>query len=221
MALNERAVLEAMRGRVAEARSLLAAAEAAATEREETIWRAGGWMASWEVETLAGDAAAAETAARRTCNFLEELGETAFRSLAAAQLASSLYKLGRFDSAERWTQTAEELASSDDVTPNMLWRQIRAKLLARNRRFDEAERLARDAVGLGEETDMLNWRGHALSDLAEVYVLAGRREDGVEQLEQALALYERKGNLASAGNVESMLAELRQNRLLVTERTIQ
>jgi class 3 adenylate cyclase len=221
MALNERAVLEAMRRRVAEARSLLAAADAAATEREETIWRAGGWMASWEVETLAGDAAAAETAARRTCDFLEELGETAFRSLAAAQLASSLYKLGRFDSAERWTQTAEELASSDDVTPNMLWRQVRAKLLARDRRFEDAERLAREAVGLGEETDMLNWRGHALSDLAEVYVLAGRREDGVAQLEQALTLYERKGNLASAGSAGSVLAELRQTRPLVTERTIQ
>jgi len=105
-----------------------------------------------------------------------------------------------------------EATGEDDVASQMMWRQVRAKVLAARGEFEEAERLAREAVGLGEETDMLNWRGHALSDLAEVYVLAGRREDGVAQLEQGLALYERKGNLASAGNAGSVLAELRQTR---------
>jgi class 3 adenylate cyclase/tetratricopeptide (TPR) repeat protein len=218
MALNERAVLEAMRYRFPDARALLAAAQDTATERNETIWRAGGWMAAWEVSTLAGDASAAETAARRTCEFLEHVGETAFRSLAAAQLASSLYMLGRLASADRWTKTAEELASSDDVTPNMLWRQVRAKLLARSGHYSRAERLALEAVALGNDTDMLNWQGHALADLSEVYVLAGRHEEAMPPLEQALALYERKGNLVSAGNARSALAELQQTQL-VTERT--
>ncbi len=221
MALNERAVLEAMRDRFDEARALLAAADAAAAEREETVWRAGGWMAAWEVETLAGNAPIAESAARRTCELLEQLGETGFRSLAAAQLASSLYALGRLDEARSWTQAAEELASSDDVTSNMLWRQVRTKLLARARQYAEAERLAREAVALAEQTDMLNWHGRALADLAEVYVFTGRGEEGRAHLKQALALFERKGNLVSAGGVHAALAELGKTGPLVTERTLQ
>ena len=218
MALNQRAVLEAMRRRFAEARALLAAADAAAAEFGETVWRAGGGMAAWEVETLAGDTPAAEAAARRTCQLLEQLGEAGFRSLAAGQLASSLYALGRLDEAERWTQAAEELASGDDVLSNMLWRQVRAKLLGRGGRHADAEGLAREAVGFGEETDMLNWHGNALTDLAEVYVLAQRPEEGRARLEQALALYERKGNVVSAGKGRSALAQLRETRPLVTER---
>jgi tetratricopeptide (TPR) repeat protein len=221
MALNERAVLEAMRHRFDAARALLAAADAAAAEREETVWRAGGWMAAWEVETLAGDPSAAEIAARKTCELLEQLGETGFRSLAAAQLASSLYTLGRPDESERWTQTAAELASRDDVTSNMRWRQVRAKLLARAEKHADAERLASEAVLLGEKTDMLNWRGSALADLGEVYLLAGRLEEARVQLELALALYELKGNLVSAARARSTLADLGETSAVVTERTKQ
>ncbi len=221
MALNARAVLEAMRSSFTDARALLAAADAAATERQETVWRVGGGMAAWEVETLAGDAAAAERAARGTHELLEQLGETGFRSLAAGQLASSLYALGQLDEAERWTKAAEELTTSDDVTSNMLWRQVRAKLLARGGQHAAADRLAREAVALGEETDMLNWHANALADLAEVLVLAGRPEAGYAPLEQALALYESKGNLVSAANVRSTLDDLRETSLRVIEQTTQ
>jgi tetratricopeptide (TPR) repeat protein len=219
MALNERAVLEAMRRHFDEARALLAAADAAAAERGEAVWRAGGGMAAWEVETLAGDANAAEVAARDTCALLEELGDTAFRSLAAGQLAASLYALGRFDESQAWTQSAEELSSTDDAVSQMLWRQIRAKLLARNGRHADAERLAREAVELSQATDMLNWQANALGDLAEVYVITGRLDDGRAQLEQAVALYEQKGNLVSGAKARSTLAELTEARPLVTDRT--
>jgi class 3 adenylate cyclase/tetratricopeptide (TPR) repeat protein len=198
MALNERAVLEAMRGRFDKARELLAAADAASAELGETVWQAGGGMATWEVETLAGDNAAAESAARSTCALLEKLGETGFRSLATGQLASSLYALGRLDEAESWAQTASSLSSPDDVTSSMLWRQVSAKVAARRGDFDKAERLAREAVGLAEETDMLNWHARALSDLAEVHALSGRPEESGPLVEQARALYERKGNLVAA-----------------------
>jgi tetratricopeptide (TPR) repeat protein len=223
MAFPERAVVEAMQHRFEEARMLLAAADAAAAERGETIWLAGTGMAAWEVETLAGDHSAAERAARRTCELLEQLGETGFRSLTAGQLASSLYALGRLDEAEQWTQTAEELSSSDDVSSNMAWRQVRAKLHARAGRYADAERLALEALDLGEQPDLLNWywQAWALVDLSEVYVLAGRPEEGCTRLEQALGLYERKGNLASAANTRSALHEAREAGGLVTERTMQ
>jgi tetratricopeptide (TPR) repeat protein len=198
MALNERAVLEAMRGQFDQARAFLAEADAATAELGETVWRAGGGMATWEVETLAGDVSAAESAARSTCEVLERLGETGFRSLAVGQLAESLYALGRLDEAGEWAQTAKSLASPDDVTSSMLWRQVAAKVAARRGDLDEAEGLAREAVALAEETDMLNWHANALIDLAEVYELAGRLEESRPLREQALSLYERKGNVVAA-----------------------
>ena len=142
-----------------------------------------------------------------------------FRSLAAGQLASSLLALGRLEEAEESTREAEQLASSDDVLSNMLWRQVRATLLAQAGRLAEGERLAREAVNLGRETEMLNWHAHALCDLGDICVLAGRRNEGIGHLGDALALYERKGNLVSAARVRSALDELRASGQLVSQRT--
>ncbi|HEY2372511.1 MAG TPA: adenylate/guanylate cyclase domain-containing protein [Gaiellaceae bacterium] len=219
MALNHRAVLEAMRARFAAARALLVTADNAAAERGETLWRAGGAMAEWEVETLAGDPAAAERAARRTCDWLEELGETGFRSLAIGQLAWSLYALGRLDDAERLTQQAEALASADDVLSHMLWRQVRARLHARAGRPSEAEQLAREAVSLGEETEMPNWHAHALVDLGDICVLAGKSDEGRRHLAHALELYERKGNIVSAAHVRAALGGPDASANLVSDGT--
>jgi hypothetical protein len=88
----------------------------------------------------------------------------------------------------------------------MLWRQVRGKVLARRGELEEGERLAREAVALAEETDMLNAHADALIDLSEVLTFAG--EDAQAELEQALALYERKGNLVMADRTRSKLAEV-------------
>ena len=53
---------------------------------------------------------------------------------------------------------------------------------------------------------MLNAHADALIDLAEVLTLAG--QDARTELEQALALYERKGNLVMAERTRSRRAEL-------------
>ena len=53
-----------------------------------------------------------------------------------------------------------------------LSRQVEARVLARRGEHVEAERLAREAVALGDETDMLNAQGDAYADLAEVLRLA-------------------------------------------------
>ena len=63
-----------------------------------------------------------------------------------------------------------------------------------------------EAVGLGADTDMLNAHAAALLDLAEVLAHAG--QDPRAELEQALALYERKGNLVMAERTRSRVAEL-------------
>ena len=66
---------------------------------------------------------------------------------------------------------------------------------------------------------LINWHAHALCDLGDICVLAGRRNEGIGHLGDALALYERKGNLVSAARVRSALDELRASGQLVSQRT--
>jgi hypothetical protein len=92
----------------------------------------------------------------------------------------------------------------------MMWRRVRGKVLARRGELEEGERLAREAVALGAETDLLNGHAAALVDLADVLELAG--QDARPELERALALYEQKGNLVMAERTRSRLAPTRSGR---------
>jgi len=61
---------------------------------------------------------------------------------------------------------------------------------------------------LVRETDMVNFHADALADFAEIDGLAGRTDEAREHLEQALALYEQKGNLVAAAAVRRELDRL-------------
>jgi hypothetical protein len=158
---------------------------------------------------LAGDASAAESELRRSCELLGELGEVGYRWVAVGQLAASLYALERLDEADEWTRTAEALTPHEDVLSQMLWRQVRARVLARRREHEGALQLARESVALAEKTDMLNFHGNALADLAEVYALAGVAEHSRVELEHALVLYTQKGNRVAAERARRRLEILR------------
>jgi hypothetical protein len=60
--------------------------------------------------------------------------------------------------------------------------------------LDEALRLATEAVDLARSADDLDKRGRALIDLAEVLQLAGRSQESVPVLREAMDTFERKGN---------------------------
>ncbi len=90
----------------------------------------------------------------------------------------------------------------------MVRRQVKAKVLARRGEHAEAERLAREAVAIGDGTDRLDPQGDAYADRAEVLLLAGKAEEAAAALAQALARYERKGNLVSAGRARARLKNL-------------
>ena len=77
----------------------------------------------------------------------------------------------------------------------------------------EAERLAREAVAIiTERTDGLQCQGDALCDLAEVLAAAGRREESVEALSEALDRYERKQLIPLARRVRERLASVQQTQ---------
>jgi tetratricopeptide (TPR) repeat protein len=164
---------------------------------------------SVDIELLAGDPAAAAELGAEGCRLFEELGEDLFLSTAAGKLAQALYALDRLDEADAWARRAVELGASDDVWTQMLWRQVRAKMLARRGEHAEAQRLAREAVTIGDETDILDMQGDTYADLAEVLLLADCAGEAAVALEQALERYQRKGNLVSAQHTRERLTELR------------
>jgi class 3 adenylate cyclase/tetratricopeptide (TPR) repeat protein len=197
----------AMLGRFDEARALLAEARAVLAERGGGILLATTTgMISVNVELLAGDPAVAAELGAEGCRLLDELGEQSQLSTAAGLLAQALYALDRLDEADAWAGRAAELGASDDAYTQILWRQVRAKVLARRGEHAEAERFAREAVAICEETDMLDQQGDVYADLGEVLSLAGRPKEAAEALEQALARYERKGNVVMAGRTRERLA---------------
>jgi tetratricopeptide (TPR) repeat protein len=155
---------------------------------------------------LAGDAGRAESAAREGCEAALESGDLGNFMFLCCMLGDALLALGQDDEAEHWLERGRRDAPSEERIPQMLWRQARAKLIARRGELEEGERLAREAVALGAETDMLNAHADALVDLAEVLALAG--QDAQAELDKALGLYERKGNLVMAERTRSRLVEL-------------
>lgn len=158
------------------------------------------------VEMLGGRPAAAEQRLRLGYAKLEEMGEHGLLATTAAMLAQALHAQGRDDEAEHHCRVSEASAPREDFVTHVLWRGVRARLLARAGRLDAAEALAREAVGLIERTDLLTHHGDALLDLADVLELAHRTGDARAAAQQALALYERKGNLVSAERARSRLA---------------
>ena len=196
----------AMLGRFDEARTILAEARAELAERGGGVLLANiTAFESVDVERWAGNPAAAAEFGAEGFRLHEEQGELSFLSAAAGNLAQALYELDRLDEADAWAGRAAELGASDDAGKEMLWRQVRAKVLARRGEHAEAERLSREAVAIGEGTDYLNGQGDLYADLAELLLLAGRAEEAAEALKQALARYERKGNVVMAARTRSRL----------------
>jgi class 3 adenylate cyclase/tetratricopeptide (TPR) repeat protein len=200
----------AMLGRRDEARALLAELRAELAERGGAQAMVAGIEGyAMVVEFLAGDLEAAVTAGEDSCRLSGELGRWSELSTTAGGLAGVYYELGRLDEAERWAARAAELGAEEDAITQMLWRQARARVLAGRGEYDEAERLAREAVGVGETTEDLNSKAETWADLGEVLTLAGRPREAAEALEQAIARFEAKENLVMAGRMRERLAALR------------
>lgn len=198
--------LAARQGRFAEARELV---DAAATAYEELGARLDAASASAfghaDIEALAGDPAAAERALRQGYDTLGELGELGHRATVAALLSRVLHAQGRAEEAAGFALLVEETASEHDLWSQVLYRLTRALLAADAGLPIEAEEIAREAVAIVETTDLLDLHGDALLDLAAVLGLAGREDEARRHLEDALALYLRKGNTVSADRARARL----------------
>jgi class 3 adenylate cyclase len=201
-------------GQFDEARAIVAVARAEQEERGggPLLANLNAFESVW-IELLAGDPAAAAEFGANGCRMHEELGEHRFLGSAAGSLAQALYALDRLDDADAWAGRAMQISASTDVWAQMLWRQVRAKVLARSGEHGEAQRLALEAVAIGDDTELLDMQGAAYADLGEVLLLTGKADEATAAFEQGLSRYERKENVVMAQRARAQLAELRLSKI--------
>jgi len=200
------AVLLAMRGDFDRARQLCGEATALLAELGQTVLGSSTSLETAWVERLAGDLPAAEDRLRRDYESLSELGERYFLSTVAAELARVLYAQGRSDEAEQMSSHAHELADVDDIASQTLWRTVQAKVMARKGNCDGALILIGEAIDLLKDTDAVSAQAETLVDLAEVLTHARRGKEAEEVLDDAITLFEEKGNLVGAEAVRAPAA---------------
>ena len=190
-ALRSLAGLHAMDGSFDRARELLAEGNAIFEELGLTRYSAASDI-DGIVEMLAGDLAAAEERLRAGYLVLEEMGDKAFRPTTAAHLAQALFAQGRGDEAWRFTQISEDLGADDDLLTQVVWRGVRARILAGQGRLDEAEELAQRGGG-DQRVDRLPQHAGRRSPRPCADLPGRRPARRVERGgSEALALYEQK-----------------------------
>jgi tetratricopeptide (TPR) repeat protein len=199
--------LLALQGRFAEARALYGQVRAIVSELGlGWAWPFGpGHWQRARLEWLAGDLATAGRELRLVYDAHRQTGDEGHLVSSSAELADVLVAQGGDEEALRLTEVSEAGAAPDDLAAQLVWRRVRAKILARRGETILAEQLARAAVALAERTDWLEGQGDALADLGEVLRLAGRRREAAEALRAALARYQRKGAVALADRVRTTL----------------
>ncbi len=161
-----------------------------------------------ETERLAGRLEEAERLFRGSHQAFDEIGETGFNSTVTGLLALTLCDLARFDEAEESADTSRTLTAEDDFASQAVWRMAKARVLAHRGEFDGALALADEAVAINGRTDYLVWQGDSYEVRGIVLEAAGRGDDARAAFGEALACYERKGNVPAAARVRAQIDAL-------------
>jgi class 3 adenylate cyclase/tetratricopeptide (TPR) repeat protein len=199
--VNALAPLHAMRGEFEIADRLV-------EEANETLHQLAGLHSSVShmeafTRMVAGQPALAERALRSDVEALRSMSQGSLLSTTAALLAQALYAQDELEEAAEWCAVAADGAARDDTVTQVVWRGVKAKVLAHEGRADAAEALAREAVALVGATDLLWHRGDAMLDLAEVLRLTSGMYH--EAARGALSEYERKGNAVGSTRARALL----------------
>ena len=207
--LESLAQLEAMRGRFDEARTLIASSiEIRSRLGLEALSLKYAAISLGMIELLADEPEAAAAIFRDAYEAAQQIGHDELVVNAAGLLIEALLAGDRVDDAEELVPAAQQAEAGDAVAPRVRSRSARAKVLARKGDVAAGVALARDAVDLTRATDDLNLQGSALLALADVLAAGGRDVDARAAADEALELYERKGNIVSAEAARRLVAEL-------------
>jgi len=202
--LCELATLRAMEGELGEARDMIARARRDMVElwrfRRPLMWAA---RSSAAVETLAGDLEGSERELRAALQLALRFREREPVARIAAGLSRVLSMRDRSSEAAGFATMSMEYAPVEGLAAQALWRTAKARVMVSRGDHLEAERLAREAVGLAP-AEMPNLRADLLVDLAEVLLRAKQPAKSQPVIAEAIELYKRKGNLVSAARARAV-----------------
>jgi class 3 adenylate cyclase/tetratricopeptide (TPR) repeat protein len=195
--------LRSMRGEFDEAFAL--------ADRFRSILRDDGAMSSYwffaevpfNIQMLAGQTQQAVETLTEANDQLARLGEPA--SVIDAMLSQALYAVGDLDAARRRAEAASASSDGDVVSARFQARGVLAKILARDGDYEAAQAMARESVAFFEQTEFVVDHGNALMDLGEVLQRAGRASDAHAVVSDAIDLFDRKGDIVSAGKARRLL----------------
>jgi len=137
-----------------------------------------------------------------------QMGGTYFLSSMAGILARAVRDQGRYQEALELTRTAEAAAADDDVEAQVLWRCVRAPILAHTGKTAEAQSLARAALERARQTQMPYLHGLALVAFATVLQVAGHVDEARAVVGEAIAIYAAKGDIVSTARSKDLLASM-------------
>jgi tetratricopeptide (TPR) repeat protein len=137
---------------------------------------------------------------------LMSIGERGYLASEAPRLGELCLRRGDPDEARRWMELSRDIAPADDNDAQARWRALAARLAARQRRIEDALRLADEAVDYESKSDGLVTHAERYVDRAEVLHRAGRSEDAVADLHSALECFQRKGHKPGTRAVRARLA---------------
>jgi tetratricopeptide (TPR) repeat protein len=165
----------------------------------------------WDVCSWSGDWQHGEAALLEAYELLERRGNRAFLADTALDLADAALRQGRLEDGERLCEVGEELSASDDVQSQAQLGLLRARLGTARGDLVPAEAAARRAAELAAGIGFLERTADAWLVLAEIH---RAQDDSKERpaVEEALRLYEQKGNLVGAGRARSLLNEMDARR---------
>jgi tetratricopeptide (TPR) repeat protein len=156
----------------------------------------------WDIRMLAGEPAEAVAIMTESYEEVERMGGFPLES---AWLAQSLYDVGLFEDAERRARVAVD---AEDEMARSVGRGVLACVLAQQGRVDEAERMAKEAAAYFAGTEYWPDRTGVLMNLGEVLRIAGRPDEAIEAIREALDLFERREDVVSAARASALIDEL-------------
>ena len=199
-------MLEAMRGKFSLARSYAEAATGRLEAVGLSVTVAVLQMYSGWIELMSETPARALPGMQDAYDLLERIGEGQRRATLAAVLGRVMFFHGDLAAADRYLRISEDCASPDDVASQTVWRGTRARLLAVTGDLPDAQQLADSAVEALSATDYVRLQGDALVDRATVLSALGQDYLATNDLQDARALFERKGITSSLETLQRSFA---------------
>jgi DNA-binding SARP family transcriptional activator len=161
-----------------------------------------------DAERIAGNVSGALAYATSAYAITETQADRLSAPTYAAELACLLALDGDLVRARELALSARARVSPEFVVPEVSWRRALALVAAKEGRLDEAITLSDEARTRIGSTDLFTSRGHVLEEAALVHRIAGDGRSEAVALEEALALYELKRNVAGTERVRSTLRDL-------------